>query len=79
MSVTIKREIVLRSVVTDRLKKQLADELQRAAAEIEQRVLKPLEDQCAIIENVTSVSGAAQQNVASLGIYFAFSVVPFGA
>ncbi len=38
MSVTIKREIVLRSVVTDRLKKQLADELQRAAAEIEQRV-----------------------------------------
>ena len=38
MSVTIKREIVLCSVVTDQLKKQLADELQRAAMEIEQRV-----------------------------------------
>ena len=38
MAVTVKREIVLRSVVTDQLKMQLADELQRAAAEIEQRV-----------------------------------------
>ncbi len=38
MSVTIKREVILRSIVTDQLKKQLRDELHRAAGEIEQRI-----------------------------------------
>jgi len=40
--------------------------------EIEQRILKPLEDQCAMIENVDTVSGTARQNVATLAMFFAF-------
>ncbi len=38
MTVTIKREIVLRSIVTDQLKRELAEELQRGADELEQRI-----------------------------------------
>jgi len=38
--------------------------------EVEQRVLKPLEDQCAIIEGVQVVHGYARQNVSVLSINF---------
>ncbi len=38
MSVTIKREVILRSIVTDQLKEQLAAELQRAADEVAQNI-----------------------------------------
>ena len=38
MTVTIKREIILRSIVTDQLKKELAQELQQGADELEQRI-----------------------------------------
>jgi len=38
MTVTIKREVVLRSIVTDQLKEELAQELQQAADELEQRI-----------------------------------------
>lgn len=38
MSVTIKREVVLRAIVTDQLKQELAEELQAAADELEQRI-----------------------------------------
>jgi multidrug efflux pump subunit AcrB len=40
--------------------------------EIEQRVLKPLEDECAIIENVDAVHGHARQNVAVLAVQFRY-------
>jgi len=37
-SVTIKRNVLLRSIVTEKLRKELAEELQSAADEVEQRV-----------------------------------------
>jgi hypothetical protein len=38
MSLTVKREVILRAVVTDQLKKELTEELQAAAAELDQRI-----------------------------------------
>ncbi len=38
MTVTVKREVILRSIVTDQLKEELAEELQHAADELEQRI-----------------------------------------
>ncbi len=40
--------------------------------EIEQRVLKPLEDECAVIEGVQVVHGYARQNVATLSVNFSY-------
>lgn len=40
--------------------------------EIEQRILKPLEDECSVIQNVDTVSGYAQQNFATVVLDFAF-------
>jgi len=38
MGVVIKRNVILRSIVTDRLKEQLKEELQRSIEEIDQRI-----------------------------------------